>query len=81
MTQFANHLSRILFRHVIDKTGVKGLYDIRIVQPMPDNPNDLEETTRTIAKGLEEQFGLKLESTRAIVELLVIDHADRPSEN
>jgi uncharacterized protein (TIGR03435 family) len=81
LTQFANHLSRILFRHVIDKTGARGLYDIAIIQPMPDNPNDLQETTKTIANGLEEQLGLKLESSRALVELLVIDHAERPSEN
>jgi uncharacterized protein (TIGR03435 family) len=81
LTQFANHLSTVLFRHVIDKTGARGLYDIAIIQPMPDNPNDLQETTKTITKGLEEQLGLKLESSRALVELLVIDHAERPSEN
>jgi uncharacterized protein (TIGR03435 family) len=30
---------------------------------------------------LEEQLGLKLESTKGRVEILVIDHVERPSEN
>jgi uncharacterized protein (TIGR03435 family) len=35
----------------------------------------------SILTALQEQLGLKLESTRANVEALVIDHIERPSEN
>ena len=82
MTQFANHLSLLLNRRVIDKTGAKGLYDIDIAQPMTNSQSDpMLEMRTAILTGLEEQLGMKLESTRALVELLVVDYAERPSEN
>jgi uncharacterized protein (TIGR03435 family) len=69
-------------RLIIDKTGLKGSY--RISLPLnilsmrglaPDDP------APSIFTALQEQLGLKLESSRAVREVLVIDHIERPSEN
>jgi uncharacterized protein (TIGR03435 family) len=46
----------------------------------PDGPAD-PGARPSIMFALEEQLGLKLESTKGRVEILVIDHVERPSEN
>jgi len=63
---------------VLDKTGIQGVFDISIgVQPEPG-----ADTFILWQRALEEQLGLKLESQKAPVEVLVIDHADKiPTEN
>jgi uncharacterized protein (TIGR03435 family) len=61
---------------VIDRTGLEGNFDIGI-----DVPPELgaDPYTRT-QRALREQLGLKLESQRAPVEMLVIDRIDRKPE-
>jgi uncharacterized protein (TIGR03435 family) len=65
-------------RPVIDKTGITGDidYDISIQLPQGGNP---EETNRAIVYAVVDQLGLKLESARASVDVLVIDHVERPT--
>ncbi len=63
-------------RPVIDKTGLKGLFEFRLdyaVRPDEDRPD--------IFRALQDQLGLKLESSRGPVEFFVIDHMEKPSEN
>jgi uncharacterized protein (TIGR03435 family) len=82
-------LSDLSGRPVIDKTGLKGSYDYHMELPLEDFP-------RTTADGpiqpnasvgaavfavMEQQLGLKLESGRAAVDVLVIDHVEKPSGN
>lgn len=75
-----------LDRPVGDETVLTGRFDFRIewtpelerpatadVQPLPQGPTFLE--------ALHDQLGLKLESTRGPLQVLVIDHVERPSEN
>jgi uncharacterized protein (TIGR03435 family) len=73
-------------RPVIDKTGLKGRYDFRL----HFNPNPLSADPDTAANNpagpslfsaVEEQLGLKLESSRGPVEVLVIDSVQQPSVN
>ncbi len=92
---FANGFQVLVGRPIIDKTGLKGLYDIRLEfpelgQPMkkpPDAPAgdflnwSLNQMRDLVPRKLEEQLGLKLEPARAPVEVLVIEHAEKPSEN
>jgi uncharacterized protein (TIGR03435 family) len=88
----ARNLSQRLGRTVIDKTGLTGKYDFELtytpepgqsgvgVQPLrPDATAD--PNVPSIFTALEEQLGLKLESASGLVEVLVVDHVERPSEN
>lgn len=62
---------------VIDKTGLEGNFDISL-----DLPEDSGDAYTRWQRALREQLGLKLESGRAPVEVLVIDHVDRkPLQN
>jgi len=78
-------------RPVQDKTGLTGKYDIKMTRPDMGPPTggpggagpggggqfDPSEMLFSMVDSL----GLKLESTKASVETLVIDHIERPSEN
>jgi uncharacterized protein (TIGR03435 family) len=47
----------------------------------PPTDNSSRDSGPTIFTAVQEQLGLKLESTKGPVEVIVIDHIDRPSEN
>jgi bla regulator protein blaR1 len=70
---------------VIDRTGLSGRYDFTIewkptsnVPPPSDSP---DAPAPTSLEALRDQLGLKAESTKAPVQILVIDRVERPSEN
>jgi uncharacterized protein (TIGR03435 family) len=84
----ASTLGRILGdRPVADKTGLAGRFDIHLLWTDGGRkPADSQEESNLEAPGsvfvaLQEQAGLKLEATKGPVEVLVIDHVERPSEN
>jgi uncharacterized protein (TIGR03435 family) len=71
-----------LSRMVIDRTGLKGAFDIElawkpdtaiVAATGPDAPS--------LFTALQEQLGLKLDARRGPVEFLVVDSVDRPTEN
>jgi uncharacterized protein (TIGR03435 family) len=69
-------------RPVVDRTGLRGEYDFKI-EATPEgrrngNPDEREVSVFT---AVQEQLGLKLEASKAPVEVLVVDHAERPSGN
>jgi uncharacterized protein (TIGR03435 family) len=68
---------RVFDRPVLDRTGIAGEFDIDLDWALDENP----DTGPSIFTALREQLGLRLESARGPVEMLVIDHAERPSEN
>ena len=78
MANFAGLLGRRMDRLVVDKTDLKGGYDFKL--EWAPNPT-AESTDPSIFTALEEQLGLKLESTKGPVEIIVIDNLERPSEN
>jgi uncharacterized protein (TIGR03435 family) len=82
-------ISRQLGRPILDRTRLKGTYDFTL-QYTPENPipglqgpdaAPPDSSGTSIFTALQEQLGLKLESTRGPVDVLVIDHVERPSEN
>jgi uncharacterized protein (TIGR03435 family) len=79
-----------LGRRVIDKTGLTGKFNIHIeFAPSSDalarmrakGKENGEPTAPSLPDALEEQLGLKLESTKGPGEFYVIEHVERPSEN
>lgn len=70
-------------RAIIDKTGLTGVWDMHMHGDFrPPNPGaEPTEPGESIFTALERQLGLHLDSGKAPVEVLVIDHAEKPSEN
>lgn len=91
MDYLATSLSRLLGAKVIDQTGLTGKYDItldwtpdeRIAFSLPPNAAKAaaESGLPDLFGALQQQLGLKLVSHKESVEVLVIDHAEKPSEN
>ncbi len=69
-------------RYIIDKTGLTGRFDIDLHWTPDDTPADSPLANGpSLFTAVQEQLGLKLESARAPVDILVIDSAQPPSEN
>ena len=76
-----------LGRPIIDKTGLRGTYDVTIEWAPVPKPSATPDTPSpapagpTFIDALRDQLGLKLESSKASLRILVIDKVERPSEN
>jgi bla regulator protein blaR1 len=91
MADLAYALPMVVGRTVVDKTGITGIFRIHLtyqfVSPPagpPDaarDPAPADDAGLSIFTALQEQLGLKLESSKGPVEVLVIDHVEKPSEN
>jgi bla regulator protein blaR1 len=71
-------------RNVIDKTGLMGKYDINLKwRREEDGPTAgvTDDTVPGLFTALQEQLGLKLESSKGPTPTLVIDHIELPTEN
>jgi len=93
LASFSTTLTRFVGGIVVDKTGLAGTYDIELsyapevgVNPVgrdlpPGAPPPAPATTDapSIFSAVQEQLGLKLESTKGPVDVLVIDSAERPT--
>jgi uncharacterized protein (TIGR03435 family) len=88
-------LSSQLGRPVIDRTGLKGNFDFKLEwtpdpgqsfafgggPPGADAPPPPDPNGPSIFTAVQEQLGLRLESQKGPVEMLVIDKVEKPSEN
>ncbi len=85
MGMLVQRLSLPMFgdRRVVDKTGLTGPWDFTLYyNPMSDTPSSPDNNTPSIEQALEEQLGLKLAPSKAPMDVLVIDHAEKtPTEN
>jgi len=96
MANIARQLSRIVGRIVVDRTNLQGAYDMTLTYaPDPglgargDLPPQLNGAPPSgaitdrpnIFSAIQEQLGLKLESTRGPVDVLVIDRLDKPTSD
>ena len=90
MADLAGELRGTLDRPVVDKTGISGRYDIALNWTVDDFqaarfsgfPAPLDHTeVPDLFTAIQEQLGLRLESTKGSVEAMVIDRVERPIEN
>src|ERR1035438_4206835 len=97
LDMLASNLSRQLGRPVIDRTGLKGNYDFKLTwtpdpgqsggqfagppPPGADAPPPPDPNGPSIFSAVQEQLGLRLESQKGPVDLIVIDRVEKPSEN
>lgn len=83
MKDFAPTLQGALGRPVLDRTGLEGRFDVEYAYtPRPNNPAvPVGENVPFLGAALEEQLGLKVQSARAPVPVLVVERVERPTEN
>ena len=88
MGALASALSTILGRAVIDRTGLSGGFDADAdfdPQSVPGMsqlpPEDRSREQPSLDAALQDALGLRLESTRAPIRILIIDHVEKPSPN
>ncbi len=92
MSQITAVLQNFLDKPVVDQSGLSEKYDLTLTftldpaqaarlggapSPAPDNPDAAPD----VFAAFERQLGLKLESTKAPVDVMVIDKVEKPSEN
>ena len=91
LSLFTRLLSQRLDRAVVDKTNLDGRFDIRLywtpdvgevaLDPGGNPLPPANDTGPSIFTAIQEQLGLRLESTTGLVDLIIIDHVEKPSAN
>ena len=78
MAKLADSLARDVGSPVTDLTGTPGAYDFTLEWSTEGDATDVQSA---LFAALQQQLGLKLESRKLPVDLLVIDRAEKPTEN
>jgi len=92
MTELARMLSMVMGRTVVDKTGSSGLFDVQLrflademTPAVPPPPPGAEVTADArfapIVTALRDQLGIHLQTGKGPVDVVVVDHVERPSAN
>lgn len=88
--RFVGALSILLGRPITDKTGLTGFFEIKLQWapdvgqgdgPLQPLPSPVDPSGPSLFTAIQEQLGLRLESTKGPVEVIVIDSVQKPSEN
>lgn len=84
-SQFVDMLSNLLHAPVVNETGLNGRYDVsvNIAKYMPDVSSGAAfDPISMVLTALQQELGLKLESRKMALDLLIVDHAEKaPSDN
>ena len=93
ISQLTEGLANVLRAPVIDETGLKGKYDVVLnlakylpemneIHATPGGPPPIDQIIPILLNGLQEELGLKLESRKSPLDMLIVDHAEKePTEN
>jgi uncharacterized protein (TIGR03435 family) len=96
VASLAGQLTLYLDRPVLDQTGLNDSYDFTLkwtpapnessaqamgLPPRADPPAPADSTGPSLFTALQEQLGLKLKPAKGPVDILAIDHLEKPSEN
>jgi uncharacterized protein (TIGR03435 family) len=90
MPYVATVLEDQVHRKVVDRTGLTGAYDFTLTWT-PDQPGNVEANSVALPAGddsapsiftaVQEQLGLKLEPSKGKVDVIVVDHVEKPEAN
>lgn len=87
VAQLTDLLSNVLKMPVMDETGLKGQYDVSVdmtsyIPENMDHNNPTLDLSGIVISALQDQLGLKLESRKQLLDMLIIDRAEKePVEN
>jgi uncharacterized protein (TIGR03435 family) len=90
MEELSSYLLQSMDRKVVDRTGLEGVFDFNLefapergpgAHPAGADSASEQSEAPSIFTALQEQLGLKLESTKGPIDVLVIDHIEEPSSN
>ncbi|MBZ5602146.1 MAG: TIGR03435 family protein [Acidobacteriia bacterium] len=82
MQTVATLLSRYMRAFVVDRTGLEGRFEVRLVWTPDDRPVADDERGPSVFTAVQEQLGLKLEPRKGPMDVFVVDHAEKtPVEN
>ena len=86
MDRFAEVLSRQMDLPVVNRTGLEGVFNFRLQwapeTTAPEKPAERAASDRApIFTAIQEQLGLRLHAQKVPIEVIVIDHAEKPTEN
>ena len=76
-----DNLSHELSRTLIDKTGLTDSYDMDLSWTPDDETKSEDASSPSLRTALQQQLGLQIVSLKGPVEVLTIDHLERPSPN
>jgi uncharacterized protein (TIGR03435 family) len=86
MDRFAEILSRQMDLPVVNHTGIDGVFNLKL-KWTPESTKAVKPEDGSVVEGpsiftaIQEQLGLRLHAQKIPIEVLVIDHAEKPSEN
>lgn len=77
--QLSDFLTRVAERPVLDRTGIAGNFEFRLLCAVDGFPGF--DTSPTVFDAVQSQLGLKLEARSSEIEITVVDHVEKPTEN
>lgn len=91
-SDFSGYLQMIVLnRPVVDATGISGKFDLSVTflpdesefngHPPLTGPVEDNDVAPSLLNAIREQLGLKLEAKKAMVNALIVEHVEKPSEN
>jgi len=83
MSDLASFLTGEMRTRVVDQTGLGGIYDftLQFNTLLSGDEGDDPAKWPALPVAIQDQLGLRLQSTKGPIQTLVIDHIERPSEN
>ena len=78
MDMFADRLAQALRRPVLNQTGLNGKFDFVLEYAADDSQSN---AAPALVRAIQDQLGLKLESRPGSVDVLVVEHAEKPAGN
>jgi uncharacterized protein (TIGR03435 family) len=93
LTDFTSFLQMLVLDHpVLDQTGIKGRFDFKVTftpddsqfgghAPKLPEQASATESTPNLFDAIQQQLGLKLTAQKTAVDVVAIDHVEKPSPN